>query len=153
MTLDKDYIMNNMIETENGLNYQNLEELDSDQTVIEILDYFENGGQSIITPYWTYIFKNENSVKNAVGKWWVRGGQGFKNLIKEAVESGLVEYGKWPTKKSGVVCFYTTEENIVKFAEWIKEKHPDLYEKNISYKYDIDTIKGGQSKFKIQDKA
>lgn len=151
---ENDIIENMMLDSvENNLPYQNLNEIDSLTDATNLADLFNKYSiAKYPMKYWDYMFGSVEAVKNSVGKFWYKG-NGLLDLqkLEQGIKDGVFEYVKTPAKGYGVVCMYTTEDGIQSAAEWIKKNMEDKYERNISYKFDIDTINGGKSRFKIQD--
>lgn len=146
--MKKELILQN-IHCPNGFNFQNLDKID-EQKLINDLESLEFDCFEYETKYWIYTLKQDSDFNKAVGKWWFK-----KRYLDDAHEikvkcimSGLFEYAK---NNKGVVCLYTTEENIQKAAEFINENLPEIANRNISYKYDEATLNGGTSSYKLSD--
>lgn len=132
----------------NGFNFQNLDELDENQVVKDLLE--KKGIFCYSTSYWDYVMSETSDFDKAKGKWWFKKYRthDFTDMEKACVESGIFEYCK---NNKGLVCLYTTEENIAAGANFIKENYPELLSREIRYKFDEATINGGGSIYNIND--
>ena len=116
--MNKEWILQNLIFVANGINHQNLSEIDQGTVANNILTLYKDqkGLQIFETKYWKYAFdfKNLKSFSDSVGKWWIRGSlKDFEDVSFKGIEKGIFTYTKIKnTKGMPIICLYTSEDRI-----------------------------------------
>lgn len=162
LKMNSEWIKKNLIDSPNGVSYQNRGEIDSDSLAETILmmSGHSNGSdyiQELMTPHWKYIlnFNDLEEIPKAIGKWWLKGSfKDFEEISKKGIEEKIFCYTKIKISKGmPIICFYTKEKNIVEAAKFLEPyiSNEDGIFRSVNYKTDEATLSDGKSSLKIED--